>query len=156
MSSGARSSPPPSVVALLRMAWEESIEELVPALAAAGYADLRRSHLPIVRNMLLEGQRPGELATKLGLSKQAANDLLREFEGMGYVTLAPDPDDRRAKRIVVTQRGWALATTASELSSVIGRRWAEQVGTTRFAEFESVLREIVEEQARTRRPASTG
>jgi len=95
--------------------------------------------------------RPSELAARVGLSKQAANDVLREFEAGGYITLVPDPDDGRAKRIQATERGAALEMTASRLSSDVARRWAEQVGEERFAQFEQVLREIVNPQGAPRR-----
>lgn len=94
--------------------------------------------------------RPRELAARIGLSKQATNDLLREFEAAGYITLVPDPDDGRAKHIHVTERGAALEKTASRLSADVARRWAEHVGQERFEQFEQVLREIVDSQGERR------
>ena len=134
---------PPTVAAMLRIAWERVMVEMVPALAAAGFDDLRPIHRPILRNLLSE-VRPTELATTLGLSKQAINDLLREFEAKGYITLKPDPDDGRAKLIAVTERGRALADAAADIGRAAGRRWAEEVGEDRYAVFEAVLREITE------------
>ena len=143
MSSDPLTMPPPQVGALLREAWERLHEELVEGLAAAGFDDLRPVHHPLLRYVLAEGLRPGELAARLGLSKQSVNDLLRDFEHMGYLALAPDPQDGRSKRIRLTHRGWQLAITASELSRAIGERWASKVGTRRYATFEAVLRELV-------------
>lgn len=124
------------------------MDKAMAGLVEAGYDDLRPVHRPIIRDLLLEGQRPTELAARLGLSKQAVNDLLREFEAKGYITLEPDPTDRRAKRIAVTDRGWSLATTASQLSRDVGRHWASQVGEERYAVFEGVLREITASEPR--------
>lgn len=118
--------------------------ELVDGLVAAGFDDVRPAHRPVLRYVLAEGLRPGELAARLALSKQAVNDLLREFEANGYLTLEPDPDDGRAKHIRLTDRGWELLLTASEVSRSVGQRWAEHVGAERYAEFEAVLREIAE------------
>jgi DNA-binding MarR family transcriptional regulator len=126
---------------MLRIAWEQAMAEMMPALAAAGFDDLRPIHRPILRNLLRE-VRPTELAASLGLSKQAINDLVREFEAKGYITLEPDPDDGRAKLITVTERGQALANAAAEIGRAAGRRWDEQVGHDRYAVFEAVLREI--------------
>jgi DNA-binding MarR family transcriptional regulator len=141
MSSDEPRQWPPQTGAMLRIAWEMLMAEVMPALAAAGFDDLRPVHRPIVRNILNEA-RPTELAASLGLSKQAVNDILREFEAKGYITLEPDPDDGRAKRIKVTERGQALANAAVDLSYKVGHRWAEQVGKDRYAVFEAVLREI--------------
>lgn len=137
--------PTPSIGGMLRRAWEQFIGEVWPALHAAGFDDLRVAHRPILRNILREA-RPTEVAASLGLSKQAVNDILREFEAKGYITLVPDPDDGRAKRIKITERGRALASTIVEARQPIIRRWAEQVGEDRYAVFEAVLRELTGEE----------
>jgi len=128
---------------MLRKAWTALTDENHAKLVAAGYDDLRPSHQPIMREMLVSNLRPSELGARLGISKQAANDLVREFEAKGYITLEPDPDDGRAKRIVATDRGWHASELARENSNAVGRRWAQQVGKERYAVFEEVLREIV-------------
>lgn len=144
VSSGLVSKQAPEVGALLRMAWEELIEELFTKLAAAGFDDLRPVHRPIIRDLLVEGLRPTELAARLGLSKQAVNDILRELEAKGYILLEPDPEDGRAKRIVVSDRGRRLTATAARLSRTVGHRWADRVGERRYEVFESVLRDIAD------------
>jgi DNA-binding MarR family transcriptional regulator len=143
------SLPPPQVGALLRTAWEELQDEMFPRLVAAGFDDLRPAHTPLLRRILADGLRPTELAERLGLSKQTVNGLLREFEAKGYLTLEPDPDDGRAKRIALTERGWSLVTTGARLSAELGDRWAARIGKRRYAEFEAVLREIVEGESPT-------
>jgi DNA-binding MarR family transcriptional regulator len=143
MSSRAQTAPPLTVGSMLRSAWTELIDEVFEDLLAAGFDDLRPVHRPILRDVLISDLRPSELGARLGLSKQAANDLVREFETKGYITLESDPDDGRAKRIVATQRGLQASETAQASSNAVGRRWAELVGTDRYAVFEEVLSEIV-------------
>jgi DNA-binding MarR family transcriptional regulator len=140
----SRVPPTPQVGALLRRAWEGLQAELFPALVEAGFDDLRPVHTPLLRRILGEGLRPTELADRLGLSKQTVNGLLREFEAKGYLVLERDSADGRAKRIALTDRGWDLVETGSRLSAEVGGRWAERVGKERYAEFETVLREIVD------------
>ena len=142
MSSPPRTSPPLLVGAMLRKAWTALTDDNHAKLVAAGFHDLRSSHLLVLREMLLSNLRPSDLGAHLGLSKQAANDLVREFEANGYITLAPDPDDGRAKRIVATDRGRKAAEVAVRNTRAVGRRWAKQVGEERYAVFEEVLREI--------------
>jgi DNA-binding MarR family transcriptional regulator len=144
MSSAARTIPPLTVGSMLRSAWTELIDEVFENLRAAGYDDLRPVHQPILRDLLTLNLRPSELGAHLGLSKQAANDLVREFEAKGYITLEPDPDDGRAKRIVATGRGRRAGETARASSEAVGRRWSELVGEERYGVFEEVLRSIVE------------
>lgn len=136
------SLPAPSVVALLRMVWEDAILEVHEGLVDAGFDDIRPGHRIVLPDVLTAGLRPTELASRLGVSKQAANDVLREFEAGGYITLVPDPDDGRAKRIVATERGTALVRTALDVSGRITGRWAERIGEERFAAFKDVLREM--------------
>jgi DNA-binding MarR family transcriptional regulator len=143
MSSATQSIPPLTVGSMLRSAWTELIDEVFEELVAAGFDDLRPVHRSILRDLLTSNLRPSELGARLGLSKQAANDLVREFEVKGYITLEPDPDDGRAKRIVATQRGWQASETAQASSNAVGHRWAELVGEERYAVFEEVLRAIV-------------
>ncbi len=149
MSSAARTTPALTVGSMLRSAWTELIDEVFEQLVAAGFDDLRPVHRSILRDMLVSNLRPSELGARLGLSKQAANDLVREFEAKGYITLEPDLDDGRAKRIVATERGWQASDTAQASSTAVGRRWAELVGEERYAVFEEVLRAIA---AATRTP----
>ncbi|WP_354700831.1 hypothetical protein DSM112329_01123 [Paraconexibacter sp. AEG42_29] len=137
--------PPPSVIALLRMAWEDAILEVHDGLVDAGFEDIRPAHRIVLRDVLTAGLRPTDLAARLGVSKQAANDVLREFEAGGYITLVPDPEDGRAKRIQATERGTALVQTASRVSVEIADRWAASVGERRFAQFEEVLREVADD-----------
>jgi DNA-binding MarR family transcriptional regulator len=149
MSSTTGTIPPLTVGSMLRTAWTELIDEVFDGLAAAGFDDLRPVHQSMLRDVLVSNLRPSELGARLGLSKQAANDLVREFEAKGYITLEPDPDDGRAKRIVATERGRQANEAAQAISNAVGRRWAELVGDQRYAVFEEVLRVIV---AATRTP----
>ncbi|MGH3493311.1 MAG: MarR family winged helix-turn-helix transcriptional regulator [Sciscionella sp.] len=143
MSSATRTTPALTVGSMLRTAWTELIDEVYEQLLAAGFEDLRPVHMPILRDMLVSNLRPSELGARLGLSKQAANDLVRELESKEYIALEPDPDDGRAKRIVATERGWQASETAKATSNAVGRRWAELVGEERYSVFEEVLRAIV-------------
>jgi DNA-binding MarR family transcriptional regulator len=128
---------------MLRIAWSETTDDNIRKLAEAGFDDLRPGHAPILRDMFASNLRPSELGARLGLSKQAANDLVREYEAKGYFTLEPDPDDGRAKRLVATARGRMAFDVAVENSNAVGRRWADLVGEERYAVFVDVLREIV-------------
>lgn len=55
---------------------------------------------------------------------QIADDL----EQLGYVTREPDPADRRAKRIVYTERGRMVFSTRREVIEGIESEYAERLG----------------------------
>ncbi len=67
----------------------------------------RPAHMALFPHIELEGTRPTELATRLGISKQAVGQLLDDLEAMGTVVRVPDPSDRRAKLVVFSEEGRA-------------------------------------------------
>jgi len=49
--------------------------------------------------------RPGELAHRLGVEASHVTRTVQQLQKSGYVTRVPDPDDRRAQRIELTEAG---------------------------------------------------
>ncbi|MCI3243312.1 MULTISPECIES: MarR family winged helix-turn-helix transcriptional regulator [Streptomyces] len=49
--------------------------------------------------------RPGELANRLGVEASHVTRTVQQLQRSGYVTRVPDPDDRRAQRIQLTEAG---------------------------------------------------
>ncbi|AZS83201.1 MarR family transcriptional regulator [Streptomyces griseoviridis] len=52
-----------------------------------------------------EPLRPGELANRLGVEASHVTRTVQQLQKSGYVTRVPDPDDRRAQRIQLTDTG---------------------------------------------------
>ncbi|MEU9052661.1 MarR family transcriptional regulator [Streptomyces sp. NPDC048384] len=52
-----------------------------------------------------ESLRPGELANRLGVEASHVTRTVQQLEKSGYVTRVPDPQDRRAQRIELTEPG---------------------------------------------------
>ena len=66
----------------------------------------RAAHLSLFPHIELEGgTRVSDLAEKLGITRQAVGQLVDDLERMGAVERLPDPEDRRAKRVVFTSAG---------------------------------------------------
>jgi DNA-binding MarR family transcriptional regulator len=66
---------------------------------------VRASHTSLFPFIDLEGTRLTELAARMGVSKQAAGQLVEELEQMGVLERAPDPADGRAKLVRFSARG---------------------------------------------------
>jgi len=99
VSTAGRTPIPPQTGAMLRWAWDAWVEELMARVAAAGFDDLRAVHRPILRDLLFDGQRPGHLAARLGLSKQAVNDILRvRGQGLHHPRARPRRRPRQTHR----------------------------------------------------------
>ncbi|WP_254390324.1 MarR family winged helix-turn-helix transcriptional regulator [Streptomyces sp. AC550_RSS872] len=52
-----------------------------------------------------ESLRPGELADRLGVEASHVTRTAQQLQKSGYVTRVPDPQDRRAQRIQLTEAG---------------------------------------------------
>ncbi|MDN3022067.1 MarR family winged helix-turn-helix transcriptional regulator [Streptomyces sp. S.PB5] len=69
-----------------------------------------------------------DLAAHLGVTKQAASQLVEELVRKGYVERRPHPDDARARLVVLTERGWACTRAAEEAAAEAVRVWVELIG----------------------------
>src|SRR5579875_3434254 len=103
------------LLALARQSW---IRQMSGGLAAAGYADYRRSDAPAVR-LLQRGPLPvGRLGEALGVTRQAARKVAAGLEERGFATVARDEVDARQLNVALTAEGKAYARA---LRAVINR-----------------------------------
>src|SRR6187402_3130497 len=86
----------PHLGVLLHRARRLLDEEIVSALAAAGFHNLRIGHEAVFSFMPARGTRLTELARRARITKQSMGELVRELEALGYVERAADPADGRA------------------------------------------------------------
>jgi len=87
-------------------------ESLQNGLQQAGYLPRTRTQTMILINVSNGITRAAELARVLGVSRQAIQQQINELERDDLVTQMPDPEDRRANRIVFSERGARLITAA--------------------------------------------
>lgn len=128
--------------ALLRMPWERVVRRILERLHANGFDDLEMAHMNLILYPGPQGLRPSELAAQRGMSKQAANYLLGQLEGLGYLERRPDADDGRSKRIVLTDRGKRAAYTIRDAVTDVERDWEAKLGKDHFAHLKALLVEL--------------
>ena len=87
-------------------------ESLQNGLQQAGYAPRTRTQTMILINISDGITRAAELARVLGVSRQAIQQQINELEKEELVTQIPDPNDRRATRIVFSEKGSELINAA--------------------------------------------
>ena len=85
--------------ALLRVPAQAIQRRIITELNAAGFEELRVPHMAVLQFPGPDGVRPGLLAERAGMSKQAMNQLLRSLEGLDYLVRSDAPDEGR-ERIV--------------------------------------------------------
>ena len=95
--------------ALLRAARGAYGHAIRSRLAAAGCDDLPRNGPYVIGGMAGQGGSAGDLIRQLGVSKQAASQLIDTLVVRGYLVREVTPEDRRRVTIELTDRGRAAA-----------------------------------------------
>ena len=96
-------------------------------VAAAGHP-IRPSHSLVFGQLGPEGARLTGMARVANVTPQAMSELVDELESMGYVERTPDPTDRRAKLIVLTEQGRACSRDGAEVIHRIELHLTELLG----------------------------
>lgn len=130
--------------ALLRVPSEAIHRRIIRELNAAGFEELSQPHMAVFRYPGPDGVRPGVLAERAGMSKQAMNRLLGSLEELGYVVRSDAPDEGRARIVRFTKRGHAAWAKALEVLRDIEREWNEELGAKDFSKLKKILGRVWE------------
>ena len=105
------------------MAYRSLIDGMHQRLTERGWTDVR----PNYGFVLLAARGPGiqgsEIATLMGISKQAASKLVDAMEQAGYVRREPHGDDQRAKVVTLTRAGVDLLAAVEEIYADLEQEW---------------------------------
>lgn len=125
--------------ALLRVPAQAIQGRIIGELNAAGFRELRLPHMALFQFPGAAGDRPGVLAERAGISKQAMNQLLRSLEGAGYIERTSASDEGRARAVNYTERGHAAYMKALDILQDIEREWHAELGTEDFRQLKDLL-----------------
>jgi DNA-binding MarR family transcriptional regulator len=104
--------------------------DVMARLAHSGHASIRPSHLAVFAGLEPGGSQITRLAQHAGVSRQALSALVREVEILGYVRTSPDPQDRRAVLVELTELGvefcLAAISISADVTREIGERWGSE------------------------------
>src|SRR5690242_13981322 len=125
--------------ALLRVPAQAIHRRLIKELNGAGFDELRLPHMAVLQFPGPDGVRPGALAERTGMSKQAMNQLLGSLEGLGYIERSDTPDEGRARVVRFTKRGRAAYSKVHDILREIEREWSGELGPARFAQLKELL-----------------
>lgn len=142
--SGQDPGDEPNTVALLGQAYSLLGFRIVDGVVGAGYPQ-RAAHSAVFAQIRSEGSRLTELARGANMTPQSMGELVDELEEMGYVLRRPDPTDRRAKLIVLTQRGRDCVAAGLVTMTGIEQRITETLGERGHRQLRSLLRRLLEE-----------
>ena len=130
--------------ALLRVPAQAIQRRIITELNAAGFDELRVPHMAALQFPGPDGVRPGLLAERAGMSKQAMNQLLRSLEGCGYLVRSDAPGEGRARIVRFTKRGRIAYAKAHDILRDIEREWSAVLGPKHFTQLKELLRRVWE------------
>jgi DNA-binding MarR family transcriptional regulator len=116
-----------------------SLREGLAELSASRFPGLRTRHYRLLTFIPDAGIRPARMVELTGLSKQALFQALAPLEAGHYVVVAPDPDDRRARVVRLSDRGHEVIAALQEMQARYEHAWAAEVGAEQWAATREVL-----------------
>jgi DNA-binding MarR family transcriptional regulator len=135
---------PPLIGALLRAPALAVQRRIILGLNQAGFPDLRQPHINVFLYPGPDGARPGVLAERAGMTKQAMNQLLQSLERLGYLRrgdVEGEAVDGRARLVYFTDRGQAAYDLIVDVLDEIELEWRERLGEVKFGQLKELLGE---------------
>ncbi len=106
-------------------------------------ARVRVAHTALFPHVDLDGTRLTELAKRLGMTKQAAGQLVDELVEMGVLERVPDPADARAKLVRFSKKGRRGLLEGLEILRGIEDEMRELVGEANMRAMHDALAAII-------------
>lgn len=125
--------------AMLRVPAQAIHQRLIHDLNKAGFDDLSLPHIAVLQYPGPEGVRPGKLAERAGMSKQAMNQLLRSLEELGYITRRDETAGSRARIVRFTHRGQSAFLRIMQILREVEHEWSITLGSKEFAQLKKLL-----------------
>lgn len=130
--------------ALLRVPGQVIQRRIINELNGAGFKELVVPHMAVLQFPGPDGVRPGMLAERAGMSKQAMNQLLRSLENFGYIVRSDAPNEGRARVVRLTRRGHAAYAKIHAVLRVIESEWSMELGPKHFNKLKKLLLRVWE------------
>jgi DNA-binding MarR family transcriptional regulator len=110
--------------------WKKRFDAEMVELGYAYFAEARSN---ILRYVGPSGISQSTIVKRMGLSKQAVQQLIDDLVVDGVVVRQPDPKDKRGKLIVLTQLGLAALHDANKVKKRIEKEYEKMIGAERLA-----------------------
>lgn len=124
---------------LLNGAFVAFKEALDADLAAAGFDDIGTSFGYVFRLLAQAPCNLSELAVRLGMSSPGALKVVADMVAKGYVARIEDADDRRIKRLELTDRGHAALVRARVFHDKYEQALVQRLGTRQVVAARKLL-----------------
>ena len=84
-------------------------------LQAHGWTEVTRPESMVMTNVVIGVQKPSEIARNLGVSRQSVHATINQMVEKGILELADDPEDGRAKIVVLSEVGQQMRQDANQV-----------------------------------------
>jgi len=130
--------------ALLRASRRTYGSAIRSSLAEVGCDDVPRNGSFVIGAIARGGSPLGVIIKELGVSKQAAGQLVDTLVLRGYLERSPDPADRRRMTVALTERGRLAAAAVREAVRGVDARVIERVGADSLARTRTTLAALID------------
>lgn len=134
-------SDPATAAAVLRVA-SQLVDGIQQGLHRRGFDDVRPVHGFAFARISAARATTSDLAAHLGVTKQAAAQLVDHLVDRGYLRREADPTDGRARLLVLTDRGRACTLAAEHAAGEVIRHWRDQLPSEQFDHLSTALQRI--------------
>jgi len=114
------------------------------ALDEVGCGDVPRNGIYVLGAIARNGSPLAEIIRGLGVSKQAAGQLVDTLVLRGYLDRSPDPEDRRRMTVVLTERGTMAASACRDAADGVDAELAARVGADQVTGTRATLAALIE------------
>jgi DNA-binding MarR family transcriptional regulator len=118
------------------------VQEINARVREQGFEGLRPAHGFAFVRISFGGATTADLAEHLGVTKQAAAQLVEELVHKGYVLRRPHPYDARARLLELTDNGRAATRAADEAARQAVAPWRDALGEARFGALVADLTQL--------------
>lgn len=132
-----------NTVSMLGQAYSLLGFQIVDGVVGAGYPQ-KPKHSAVFAQISPGGSRLTELARKANMAPQSMAELVDELVEMGYVVRQPDPNDGRAKLIVLTKRGRDAVAAGRQTIDGIEKQVTQILGERGHRELRQLLSKLLE------------
>ena len=104
--------------------------------------DLPLSQARVFQRISPQGSRLSELADASQLSKQTVGSVVDQLERCRYVQRTVDPEDARARLVVLTERGHEIVRLSEAVVRAVEEEWKAHLGPRKTEQLRRLLTEL--------------
>jgi DNA-binding MarR family transcriptional regulator len=136
---------------LLRLLQQHWSAEIDAALDDAGFHGIRPPHANVFPFVPPQGIQVSGLAQLAHVRKQTMAEAVAQLEELGYVERRPDPRDRRARLVFLTERGKAVRPVSVAAGRRVEEEWAELTSPDEIEALRETLQSLLDRIRRDER-----